>query len=895
MAQDQAYSKEQEEIETQEWLESLDYVLEHDGPVRAKVLLKALQEHAYQKGVRFTDSANTPYINSIPVSEQPPYPGNNEIERRIRSCIRWNAMAMVVRAQRGGTEVGGHISSFASSATLYEVGFNHFFRCRSADYGGDNIYIQGHVAPGIYSRAFLEGRLTETHLQNFRRQLQEGGGLPSYPHPRLLPGFWQYPTVSMGLGPLMAIYHARFARYMEDRGLKPRNGGKIWAFVGDGETDEPETLGAIGLAVREKLDNLVFVVNCNLQRLDGPVRGNGKIIQELERIFRGAGWNVIKVIWGRLWDPIFDNDDQGLLAKYSMEAVDGDFQKYIVKDGSYIREHFFGKHPDLLKLVSHLTDEDLTKLNRGGHDPYKLYSAYKAATEFVGAPTVILAKTIKGYGMGESGEGKNITHQQKKLNEVEMQQFRSRFNIPLSDDEVKEAPFYKPPEDSIEMQYLKKRREELGGFLPSRNSSCISLKIPEEKVFEEFYKGSDDRVVSTTMVAVRLLAKLLKDKEVGKYIVPIIPDEARTFGMEALFRSVGIYSSVGQLYEPVDSDSLLYYKESQDGQILEEGINEAGSISSFIAAGTSYVNHAVPMIPFYFYYSMFGFQRIGDFAWAAGDMCCRGFLMGGTAGRTTLNGEGLQHQDGHSHVLASTIPNLITYDPAFSYEIAIIIKDGLRRMYTDQENIFYYITVQNENYSMPKMPNGVEEGIIKGMYCFKRSAGKNTKNTVNLLGSGSIINCVLEAADLLEQNYQIAVNMWSVTSYNELRRDGLACDHWNMMNPGKKKKIPYVLQAMAKESGLFVAASDYMKVLPDSIAKWVPGKLVALGTDGYGLSETREALRDYFCIDAAHITYAALSGLAEDGIFKPADLKKAQKDLKINPNAKYPMDISIDE
>jgi pyruvate dehydrogenase E1 component len=709
-----------EEIETREWLYSLDYVLEHSGPERVIELLRELQVRAHKSGVHIPFSANTPYINTIPREKQPPFPGDREIERRIKSLIRWNAMAMVVIANKLEGGVGGHISTYASAATLYEIGFNHFFHGKGEGYEGDQIYFQGHASPGVYARAYLEGRITKEQLVNFRRELRPEGGLSSYPHPWLMPDFWEFPTVSMGLGPLMAIYQARFNRYLEDRGLK-KPGGKVWAFLGDGETDEPEALGAITLASREKLDNLIFVINCNLQRLDGPVRGNAKIIQELEAIFRGAGWHVVKVIWGSDWDPLLEKDSDGKLVKRMGEVVDGEYQKYSVEGGEYIRNNFFGKEDDLLKMVEKMNDDQLRKMKRGGHDPEKVFAAYKEAVEYKGKPTVILAKTIKGYGLGEAGEGKNITHQQKKLNEEEMREFRSRFGIPISDDQIANDPFYKPDENSDEIKYLKKRREELKGFVPSRKTDVRPIKAPPEAIFEEFYKGTEGREVSSTMVFVRILAKLLKDKELGKYIVPIVPDEARTFGMEALFRQVGIYAHAGQLYEPVDKDSLLYYKEAKNGQILEEGITEAGSMSSFIAAGTAYLTHGINMIPFFIYYSMFGMQRVGDLVWAAGDIGAKGFMLGGTAGRTTLNGEGLQHQDGHSHLLAYPVPNLVTYDPAFAYELAVIIRDGIKRMYEDQENIFYYITLMNENYAMPEMPKGAEEGILKGMYKFKAS------------------------------------------------------------------------------------------------------------------------------------------------------------------------------
>ncbi len=876
------------ELETKEWLYSLDYVLEHGGPERVTELLQQLQIRAHKAGVKIPFTANTPYINTIPKDKQPPFPGNREIERRIKSIIRWNAMAMVVRANMQESGIGGHISTYASAATLYEIGFNHFFRGKGEDYDGDQIYFQGHASPGIYARAFLEGRLTIEQLENFRRELKPNGGLSSYPHPWLMPDFWEFPTVSMGLGPIMAIYQARFNRYLEDRGLK-KPGGRVWAFLGDGETDEPETLGAITLASREKLDNLIFVINCNLQRLDGPVRGNGKIIQELEAAFRGAGWNVIKVIWGTDWDTLLDKDKDGKLVKRMSEVVDGDYQKYSVESGQYIRNHFFGKDPDLLKMVEKMTDEQLQKMKRGGHDPEKVYAAYKAAVEHVGQPTVILAKTIKGYGLGESGEGKNITHQQKKLNEEEMKEFRSRFGIPISDEDIASAPFYKPSEDSAEIKYLLARRKELGGFVPSRKSNVRPIKTPPEEIFEEFYKGTEGREVSTTMVFVRLLAKLLKDKEIGKLIVPIVPDEARTFGMESLFRQVGIYSHVGQLYEPVDKDSLLYYKEAKNGQILEEGITEAGSVSSFIAAGTAYATHGINMIPFFIYYSMFGLQRIGDFVWAAGDMRAKGFLVGGTAGRTTLNGEGLQHQDGHSHLLAYSVPNLVTYDPAFAYELAVIIRDGIKRMYEDQEDIFYYITVMNENYPMPEMPQNVKDGIVKGMYKFKASDKKNYKLKANLLGSGTIMNEVLKAAQILEDEYKVAADVWSVTSYKELRRDALEVERWNLLHPNEPQKQSYISKMLAKEEGVFVASSDYVKALPDSVSKWFPRTLFSLGTDGFGRSDTREALRDFFEVDAKHIVLAALTALAKEGKFKTADLSKVIKRLGINPDKKNPM------
>jgi pyruvate dehydrogenase E1 component len=876
------------ELETKEWLYSLDYVLEHGGPERVKELLQQLQIRAHKAGISIPFTANTPYINTIPRAEQPPFPGDREIERRIKSLIRWNAMAMVVRANKHESGIGGHISTYASAATLYEIGFNHFFRGNGEDYDGDQIYFQGHASPGIYARAFLEGRLSQQQLENFRRELKPEGGLSSYPHPWLMPDFWEFSTVSMGLGPIMAIYQARFNRYLEDRGLKKKNGSKVWAFLGDGETDEPESLGAITLASREKLDNLIFVINCNLQRLDGPVRGNGKIIQELEAIFRGAGWNVIKVVWGSDWDPLLDKDSEGKLVKRMGEVVDGQYQKYSVESGKYVREHFFGANDDLKEMVKNFTDEQLRKMKRGGHDPEKVYAAYKAAVTHEGQPTVILAKTIKGYGLGESGEGKNITHQQKKLNEEELAEFRTRFGIPISDEEVSQAPFYKPADDSPEMKYLREKRSKLGGYVPSRKSMVRPIKTPPEEIFEEFYKSSEEREVSSTMVFVRILAKLLKDKQIGKYIVPIIPDEARTFGLEAMFRQVGIYSHVGQLYEPVDKDSLLYYKEAMNGQILEEGITEAGAMSSFIAAGTAYATHGINMIPFFIYYSMFGPQRMGDLIWAAGDMKCKGFLLGGTAGRTTLNGEGLQHQDGQSHLLLYPLPNIVTYDPAYAYELAVIIRDGIRRMYEEQESVFYYLTVMNENYKMPAMPEAVKEGIVKGMYKLKSSELKNPKCRAQLFGSGTILNEVVKAQEILE-DYKVSADVWSVTSYKELRRDALDIERWNLLHPSEEPKVPYITKMLRDEEGVFVASSDFVKALPDSISKWVPRPLSSLGTDGFGRSESRMALRDFFEVDAKHIVLAALYALLKDGKIKSAIVEKAMKDLGINPDKRNPM------
>ncbi len=875
--------------ETKDWLDSLDDVIYLSGPERAKSVLTDLQQHAQRSGVPLPVTSITPYVNTIPPDLQPPYPGDREIERRIKSIIRWNAMAMVVRANKHNPGIGGHISTYASAATLYEVGFNHFFRGRSGDHDGDLIFFQGHASPGMYARAFVEGRLSPQHLENFRRDLAEGGGLTSYPHPWLMPEFWEFSTVSMGLGPIMAIYQARFQRYLEDRGLRPVSNSKVWAFLGDGETDEPEALGAISLAPREKLDNLIFVINCNLQRLDGPVRGNGQIIQELEANFRGVGWNVIKVIWGSAWDPLLEADKSGMLIKRMGEICDGQFQKYSVESGAYIREHFFGKYPETLKLVEHLSDDEITKLGMGGHDPEKVYAAFHRAVNHKGAPTAILVRTIKGYGMGEAGEGKNITHQQKKLNEDELRQFRQRFDIPISEDEIGEAPFYRPAKDSVEMQYMLARRKALGGFTPKRMSRIEKIDPPTDAVIEEFFKGTEGREISTTMAFVRLLTKLLKDPKLGKLIVPIVPDEARTFGMETLFRQCGIYSHIGQLYEPVDRENLLYYKEAKDGQILEEGITEAGAMSSFIAAGTAYSARGVNAIPFYIYYSMFGMQRVGDLVWAAGDMLCRGFLLGGTAGRTTLAGEGLQHQDGNSHLLAYPVPNLVTYDPAYAYEIAVIIQDGIRRMYHEQEHIFYYLTLGNENYAMPAMPEGAREGILRGMYRLQPATLKGAKMSVQLLGSGSILNEVIKGAKMLEEKFGIAAEVWSVTSYKELRYDAMNADRWNMLNPEAKPKAPYVTEQLSGAGDVVVAASDYVKMLPDAISRWIPKPFLSLGTEGYGRSETREVLRDFFEVDARYVVVGALTALARSGKLKPSVVANAIKDLGINPEKLNPL------
>jgi pyruvate dehydrogenase E1 component len=798
------------------------------------------------------------------------------MEVRIKSLIRWNAMAMVVNANRKHNGLGGHISTFASAATLYEIGFNHFFRGRTDDFIGDFIYVQGHATPGIYARAFLEGRLDEQHLQAFRQELAEGGGLSSYPHPYLMPDFWQFPTVSMGLGPIMSIYQARYSRYLHARGIIKGEEPKIWAF-----------LGSITLGSRENLDNLVWVINCNLQRLDGPVRGNGKIIQELEALFRGAGWNVIKVIWGSDWDDLLARDTSGLLLKRMQEAVDGDYQKYSVEPGSYTRKHFFGKYPELLKLVNHLSDEQIHKLLRGGHDTRKVYAAYKAAFEHKGQPTVILAKTIKGYGLGEAGEGRNISHQQKKMNEKELREFRERFNIPISDDVIAETPFYRPPADSAETKYLLERRNQLGGFLPKRVVDAKPLDIPKREGFAEFFKGSGLMEVSTTMAFVRMLATLLRNKSIGRRIVPIIPDEARTFGLDALFREIGIYSSKGQLYEPVDIKSLLYYHEAKDGQILEEGITEAGSMASFIAAGTSYANHGQYTIPFYIYYSMFGPQRVGDLVWLAGDIKAKGFLLGATSGRTSLNGEGLQHQDGHSLLLASTVPTLVTYDPAFGYELAVIIADGMKRMYHDGEDVFYYLTLYNENYAMPPMPEGVEDGILKGLYRFKKGPD-GLKTKAHIFGSGPIIMQALKAQQILAERYGVSADVWSATNYKALRNDAILCSRWNMLHPTEKPKKAYIETLLAEEDGAFVAVSDNIRLVPEQIAPWVPGGLFALGTDGFGRSETRANLRRFFEIDAESTVIGTLYALADKGLVEKSLVAKAIKELGVNPEKVFP-------
>jgi len=872
--------------ETQEWLDSLDAVLENEGVERAHYLLERLIDKARRSGAYLPFSANTAYVNTIPVQKQDRFPGDRAMERRIRSFVRWNAMAMVVQANRLSTELGGHISSFASVATLFDVGYNHFFRARSKDHGGDLLFIQGHSAPGIYARAFLEGRISEEQLYNFRQEV-DGNGLSSYPHPWLMPGFWQFPTVSMGLGPIMAIYQARFMRYLSDRGILNTEGRKVWAFLGDGEMDEPESLGAISLAARERLENLVFVVNCNLQRLDGPVRGNGKIIQELEAVFRGAGWNVIKVIWGSYWDPLLARDTKGLLLKRMEECVDGDYQAYKAKGGAYTREHFFGKYPELADMVANMTDEDIWRLNRGGHDPIKIYTAYAAAMAAKGQPTVILAKTVKGYGMGIAGEGMNITHSQKKMGEVHLKAFRDRFNIPISDDQIAAAPFYKPAPDSPEMQYLQQRREALGGPLPARRDDAPPLPAPPLSSFAQLLEDSGDREMSTTMALVRMITMIIRDKTIGKFVVPIVPDEARTFGMEGMFRQLGIYSHVGQLYEPVDSDQVMYYREEKNGQILQEGINEAGAMSSWIAAATAYANHGQAMIPFYIYYSMFGFQRIGDLAWAAGDMQARGFLIGGTAGRTTLAGEGLQHQDGHSHLLASTIPNCVAYDPAFAYELAVIVQDGLRRMFEEKQSCFYYITVMNENYPQPAMPDGAEEGIKRGIYRLRDGNGDGPR--VQLLGSGTILREVLAGAELLERDFGVAADVWSVTSYNELRRDGIDVQRWNMLHPDETPRTPYVTGQLAGSEGPIVAASDYMRTVADQIRPYLEQRYVVLGTDGFGRSDMRSQLRKFFEVNRWYVAVAALSALADEGTIPRERVRDAIEKYRIDPEKPNPV------
>jgi pyruvate dehydrogenase E1 component len=873
-------------LETAEWLESLDELVRHSGPERARFILQRLWERSHLHGAAPPTPVNTPYVNTIPRHEEVPYPGDRVIERRIKSLVRWNALAMVVRANKYDPGIGGHISTYASLATLLEVGFNHFFHASYGDEPGDFVYFQGHASPGVYARAYLEGRLNEQHLENFRHELREHPGLSSYPHPWLMPNFWQFPTVSMGLGPINAIYHARFLRYLENRGLLNPSPRKVWAFLGDGEMDEPEAVGALRIAAFERLDNLIFVINCNLQRLDGPVRGNGKIIQELEALFRGAGWNVIKVIWGDNWDPLLEKDKTGLLIQRMNESVDGDYQNYVARGGAYIRQHFFGRYPELLELVRDMSDEELWRLRRGGHDPQKVYNAYLRAVQHTGSPTVIIAKTVKGYGLGEAGEGRNVTHQQKKLNEQEMEEFCRRFEIPLSPEKIHTVSFYRPPEDSPEMKYLHERRRALGGYLPERKPRAVALQTPPLEYFEEMLGGSGGREVSTTMAFVRLLTLMLRHPEIGRYVVPIVPDEARTFGMESLFRQIGIYSPHGQLYRPVDQEMFLYYKEARDGQILEEGITEAGSMASFTAAGTAWANLGLPMIPFYVYYSMFGYQRVGDLMWAFADSRGKGFLCGATAGRTTLAGEGLQHQDGHSQLLMTVIPTCAVYDPAYAYEIAVIVQDGLRRMYQEGEDRFYYLTLYNENYVQPPMPEGVREGILKGLYLYR--GPQNGPAQVQLFGSGPILNEALRAQNLLAERYGVQAQVWSATSYCELRRDALAVERWNRLHPDQPARRPYLLEALEGAEGPIIAATDYMKAVPDQIAPWLGGRLVSLGTDGFGRSDNRQYLRRFFEVSAEAIAAAALAALAREGRFDARRAAEAIRELGLDPEAPDP-------
>ncbi len=874
------------DIENREWIESIEWVIQNEGSERVLDLIDLLVGHAQKRGVSYSCPGNTAYINTIPRELEKPYPGDREMERRIKSVIRWNAMAMVVRANRESTSIGGHISTFASAATLYEVAFNHFLRGPKAEDGADIVYYQGHASPGIYARSFLEGQLTELDLKNFRQELRPDGGLASYPHPRSMPSYWEYPTVSMGLGPIQAIYQARFMRYLEDRGHTTTGNRKIWAFLGDGEFDEPESMGALTVAARQKLDNLIFVINCNLQRLDGPVSGNDKIIQSLEAAFRGAGWNVIKVIWGADLDPILEHDTDGLLIKRLGEIPDGQFQRYVAMGGDYIRKDLFGVDDRLLKLVENYSDEQLAKIRRGGHDPVKVYNAYRAAVEHTGSPTVVLAHTIKGYGLGEAGEGRNVTHQQKKLNEEELRYFRGRFSIPISDEDLKEAPFYSLPEDSEEAKYLQARRKELGGSIPTRNTSNPTLEAPDDKVFSSFFEGSGERDVATTMVAVQILGNLLKDKSIGRRIVPIVPDESRTFGMEALFRQVGIYSHVGQRYEPVDKESLLYYNEEKDGAILEEGITESGCMSSFIAAGTSYASYGVPMIPFYIYYSMFGFQRTGDLVWAAADARARGFMIGGTSGRTTLPGEGLQHADGNSHLLFMTVPNIRAYDPTYAYEVATVLRRGIHEMFVEGTDKMYYMTVMNETYKQPPMPKDVEEGILKGMYRLDRAKGKNAP--VVLLGSGAILNESRKAREILVSEFDLDAEVWSVPSWQQLYQDATSVERRHRLDPSAEDRTSYIAECFPDER-VFVAATDYVKALPLSVATFFPGSFTALGTDGFGRSDNRGALRDYFEVDARHIVAASLKSLHDKGEYSKKDLEKAYKKLEIDADKDDPV------
>ena len=873
--------------ETREWIESIEDALEEHGSERTRFLLEELIDYAQAKGARLPFNTNTPFINTIHPDKQPEFPGDRDLERRIKSLVRWNAMAMVVRANNETHGIGGHISTYASAANLYEMGYNHFFKGPNHPNGADLVFFQGHASPGMYARAFLEGRLSEEQLGNFRRELAPGGGLSSYPHPWLMPDFWQFATVSMGLAPIMALYQARFLHYLVDRKIIRDTGRKVWAFLGDGEMDEPESKGALTLAAREELDNLIFVINCNLQRLDGPVRGNGNIIQELEGAFRGAGWNVIKVVWGSKWDEFLENDRTGKLLQRLEEIVDGELLKYVVEGGAYLREHFFGKYPELLELVSHISDDDLIRIKLGGHDPVKVYAAYAEAMAHKGQPTVILARTIKGYGMGEAGEGRNITHQQKRLNEQELLHFRDRFDIKLSDTEAIRAPFYKPEEDSEEIRYLKARREELGGYIPVRIVQDIKMDIPDISIFQELLDGTGNRSISTTMAFVRLITILCRDKTIGKNIVPVIPDEARTFGMDPLFRQLGIYSHKGQLYDPVDSDQFLYYKESKDGQILEEGINEAGAVSSFIAAGMSYHTHGINMIPFYIYYSMFGFQRVWDLIWAAGDMRVRGFLLGGTAGRTTLNGEGLQHQDGHSHMAAAVTPNIKAYDLAYAHEIAVVIHYGMKEMIQDQKDVIYYITLENENYVHPPQPANVDKDIIKGLYKIRATE----KPLLRLLGSGPLMGEVLAAAELLKNDWDIEPGIWNVTSFSELRREAEEVERWNLIHPDKKPRKSHLEVSLSKHRVPTVAVSDYVKMLAEQIAPYVPGPYYALGTDGFGRSDTRENLRHFFEVDRYYIVLTAIRALALDGKLDMSVVHQVMDKYDIDPNKPSPITV----
>lgn len=880
-------AKDPDPVETEEWLAAINSVLKTEGVGRAQYILQRLSSRVTETGAQIPYSINSPYRNTIPVEKEARMPGDLFMERGLRSLIRWNAMAMVMRANLEDATLGGHISTFQSSATLYDVGFNYFFRAPTEAQEGDLIYVQGHSAPGIYARSFLEGRLTEEQLDKFRQEV-DGDGLSSYPHPWLMPDYWQFPTVSMGLGPLQAIYQAHIMKYLGYRGLADASDRKVWCFVGDGETDEPESLGAIALAGRERLDNLIFVVNCNLQRLDGPVRGNGKIIQELEGVFRGAGWNVIKVVWGRMWDPLFDQDEKGLLQQRMDEAVDGDYQNYKSHDGAYTREHFFGKYPETAKMVENMTDEDIYRLNRGGHDPYKVYAAYAAATKHKGQPTVILAKTVKGYGLGPAGEAQNITHSVKKLDIEALKDFRDRFDIPLPDSELEKVPYYKPPEDSPEMRYLKERRANLGGPLPQRKTKFETLEIPTLDIFESVTKGSGDREISTTMAFVRILSSLVRVDSIKDRVVPIVPDEARTFGMEGMFRQLGIYSSAGQLYEPVDTGQVMYYREDQDGQVMEEGITEAGAFAAWMAAATSYANHNCTLIPFYIFYSMFGFQRVGDLCWAAGDVQARGFLLGGTSGRTTLNGEGLQHQDGHSHLLSATVPNCVSYDPTYAYELAVIVQHGLKQMYVENLPRYYYITVMNENYQQPPMPSDCQEGIVKGMYLLQKGTRKNSKKAVQLIGSGTILLEVIAAAELLKEEFGIDADIWSATSFTELRRDGLATKRWNMLHPDEEPRTSYVESCLKDAVGPVIASTDYMKSFADQIREFVPGSYSVLGTDGFGRSDTRQRLRHFFEVDRYFVTVAALNALAEENVIETRVVSDAIKKFNINPDKPDP-------